>query len=681
MICNLFQLVLSLLLKITIYNTLMNTIVYKIILLLPFTFLSFLSAFSQTNPIDSLKTVLASHTHTDTVKVNLLNKIAYALFQRDPTQARLYAEQSQKMADQLNYPKGKAAGLWNMGMSYYRSDKNLVLNYSKKALLMAEQAKDQDGVAQYLLTIGIASRDLGDIKTSEQANNRALQIASTLEDQSLYIKLLYNLSLTLSGNGNYPKAIEKLHQVIDLSSKTSNWQMLSKGYSNLGVLFSRQGNGPRALEYYLSALKISEQHNNQQGIFDCLINMAGVKSDLNEGQAALETMDRAFKIAKQLNDSSMLSICLTNTGNIYKQMKNPKALDYFLEALGMARGKVVTQDINLLMNIGSIYTEQGKFAEAKQNLDEALEMAQKIGKKSAIGEVSRMLSTLYYSQKQYAQAINYTNNAMLVSNEINYLELKKDCYQLLSNIYASTGNYKEAYHNHISFKQLNDSIYNDKNVRQITLLESAYKYDKEKQSYEAEKIHQQLKIKNQRTSIFFLIAVILLVLTFSYHIHYFNRLKKKVLRLKIDEANRNLEYSQREMASATLRLMQSSESDSHSIKTLKDIEDKANQEVKEDVRSLICYYKNKHIYSNWEEFEVLFLRVNPCFYNNLNERFPTLTINERKLCVFLKLNMSNKDIANITFQSEEALKKARMRLRKKLELERDENLTSFIQSI
>ena len=45
------------------------------------------------------------------------------------------------------------------------------------------------------------------------------------------------------------------------------------------------------------------------------------------------------------------------------------------------------------------------------------------------------------------------------------------------------------------------------------------------------------------------------------------------------------------------------------------------------------------------------------------------------------MNMSNEDIAQITVQSEDALKKARMRLRKKIGIEREENLMSFIQGI
>lgn len=81
----------------------------------------------------------------------------------------------------------------------------------------------------------------------------------------------------------------------------------------------------------------------------------------------------------------------------------------------------------------------------------------------------------------------------------------------------------------------------------MALLESAYKYDKEKQIYEMEKFNQQLKIKNQRTVIFFLIAVTLFVLIFSYQLYLSNQLKKKALRLEIDKVNSELEYSQKEI--------------------------------------------------------------------------------------------------------------------------------------
>jgi DNA-binding CsgD family transcriptional regulator len=77
----------------------------------------------------------------------------------------------------------------------------------------------------------------------------------------------------------------------------------------------------------------------------------------------------------------------------------------------------------------------------------------------------------------------------------------------------------------------------------------------------------------------------------------------------------------------------------------------------------------------------LFGKVHRSFYEKLNEQYPNLTANERKICAFLKLNMSNKDIANITFQSDDALKKARLRLRQKLGIDRETNLAVFLQNI
>lgn len=151
--------------------------------------------------------------------------------------------------------------------------------------------------------------------------------------------------------------------------------------------------------------------------------------------------------------------------------------------------------------------------------------------------------------------------------------------------------------------------------------------------------------------------------------------------LEIDLANSELEYSRKKLTSATLRLVQNSERDDYCIKMLKSINTDLREEREQQIRALINYYKNQSVYSNWDEIELLFLKVNTDFYDKLNTRFPSLTLNERKLCVFLKLNMNNKDISKITFQSEEALKKARLRLRKKINLDRNENLSSFIQSI
>jgi hypothetical protein len=55
--------------------------------------------------------------------------------------------------------------------------------------------------------------------------------------------------------------------------------------------------------------------------------------------------------------------------------------------------------------------------------------------------------------------------------------------------------------------------------------------------------------------------------------------------------------------------------------------------------------------SIWNEFELRFNQVHNTFYQKLNEKSPDLSPNEQRLCAFLRLNMTTKEIASITGQS------------------------------
>jgi DNA-binding CsgD family transcriptional regulator len=84
--------------------------------------------------------------------------------------------------------------------------------------------------------------------------------------------------------------------------------------------------------------------------------------------------------------------------------------------------------------------------------------------------------------------------------------------------------------------------------------------------------------------------------------------------------------------------------------------------------------------NSWNEFEHHFLKVHPNFYHSLQEKFPLLTANEKKICAFLKLNLKTKEISSITGQSVKSIEVARTRLRSKFNLATEENLNAFISS-
>ena len=80
----------------------------------------------------------------------------------------------------------------------------------------------------------------------------------------------------------------------------------------------------------------------------------------------------------------------------------------------------------------------------------------------------------------------------------------------------------------------------------------------------------------------------------------------------------------------------------------------------------------------WQQFEYHFDKVHGDFLSRIREQYKDLTPSEQKLCAFLRLNMNTKEVANLMGISLRGVEVARYRLRKKLGLDKWQNLSSFI---
>jgi DNA-binding response OmpR family regulator len=86
------------------------------------------------------------------------------------------------------------------------------------------------------------------------------------------------------------------------------------------------------------------------------------------------------------------------------------------------------------------------------------------------------------------------------------------------------------------------------------------------------------------------------------------------------------------------------------------------------------------IEKTWNKLENLVKQFEPTFLRKLTDKHPHLTPAEIKLCYLLRLNMSTKDISNLIFKTQEVVHLSRIRLRKKLQLHSDDNLTGYLLS-
>ncbi|MDP3444548.1 MAG: regulator, partial [Ignavibacteria bacterium] len=81
---------------------------------------------------------------------------------------------------------------------------------------------------------------------------------------------------------------------------------------------------------------------------------------------------------------------------------------------------------------------------------------------------------------------------------------------------------------------------------------------------------------------------------------------------------------------------------------------------------------------DWEMFENLFDQAHENFFKRLKNDYKELTTSDFRLCAYLRMNLSSKEIAPLLNISIRGVEEKRYRLRKKLQLPSDQNLTEFI---
>ncbi len=156
---------------------------------------------------------------------------------------------------------------------------------------------------------------------------------------------------------------------------------------------------------------------------------------------------------------------------------------------------------------------------------------------------------------------------------------------------------------------------------------------------------------------------------------------QEVIRQKEINFEQEIKFKSNELSANALTIAKQNEFLLFLINSLKKLKEISGSQSKKLIYDLI-ESTNRQLKENaWENFEQQFDKVYHGFYIALGIKFPTLTANERKLCLLLRMNLSSKEIANLTFQEPSSVDVARYRLRQKLDLDKDENLVAFIMNL
>jgi len=140
-------------------------------------------------------------------------------------------------------------------------------------------------------------------------------------------------------------------------------------------------------------------------------------------------------------------------------------------------------------------------------------------------------------------------------------------------------------------------------------------------------------------------------------------------------------HKQKELSSHALSIAHQNEYLNSINSELKKLLKTVNAKSKKIIYDLIENTNKKLAENAWEQFEGQIDDAYNHFHSKLTKQFPNLSLNERKLCGLLRMNLTSKDIAQIIFQEASSVDVARYRLRQKLGLNKDDNLTTFLSKL
>lgn len=526
------------------------------------------------------------------------------------------------------------------------------------------------------------------------------------------IKAYLLLSQDFTNRYQYDSALSNLNKAFNYSQKQGGGKYMYGIYDNFSKLFTLSGNYSLAQQYQFKMLNLLDDDMRvtkdtlKVGMrYVDLYNDLGTTFFYNDNPSkGLIYFQKSFELVRSLQKqfpehsfTEKMLIIHINIGSAYIGLKDfVQAQESFEQAIEMNRisGNKRYNGV-LYNNLGIIYKENSECNKAFPYYENALQIREELKDTAGMAQVLNNLGNCYLLDGLYEKAINSFKQSIEFSRRSRSIKSEMYAAGSLAQAYEDMKNYSEALTAHKLFKQLHDSIINNEAVRKAASLELQYQYEKQIKEKELEK-EIIVATKERKALIYLIIASVFLFSLLLLMLLYRNqRIKTKQVKLgkehleleqenlKLEKQNLklDLELRNKELATHVMYLVNKNEFIASITEKLLTIKPLLLPENKIWVQEIIREMKSNIDNTVWSEFEMRFQQVHEDFYRKLGETYPDLTPNETKLCAFMRLNMTTKEISAITFQSVKSILVARARLRKKMGISRDENLVNVLQQL
>lgn len=396
---------------------------------------------------------------------------------------------------------------------YYRNvSVDSAFVYGKKALVLSEKTKNEQGRAQAYNDIGILHYGLAD----------------------------------------YDSAMQNYRQSLSIRKKLNDTSGIASIYNKMGLCFQNTFKLDSAIYYNTRALEIYESQNNIRYASALKGNIANIYRGLKQYDKALNIHLELANTADEINDNQLLTRSYNNIANAYLHMQDTvNSVKYFKLGIEVGETNKLDRELGALYNnYGSVLSSLGQSDLAIENTLKSLAIRQKIKDNQGIASASLNLGDLYLRNGEFDKAKIYLDEGLKLAELYKADELRVNGYNNMSYYFAYNKNIDSVSYYQMLNKRVEDSIFNNRITKEVAEVQEQYNAnEREKQilTQRAELAEKERDLSQKNSFIIGLIALAIVLSLIGFIVYNQQKLKNAQLQkenelkdalLKIETQNR-----------------------------------------------------------------------------------------------------------------------------------------------
>ncbi len=307
----------------------------------------------------------SSKSNADTASINALLQQSKERFSDDPAKAISLATEAKDLSEKIDFVKGKANALKNIGVgNYFLGKLPEAIVFWNESLQIFESLKDDVGISNILNNIAAAYDDLGDNEKALEYSLRALTIAEKSANNSRILAALNTVaSIYYEKKATWDKALDYLLKALPLAEQVEDKDGIGVTSGNIGEIYFYKNDFIKSKAYYEQSIKAYGGLSNSSYAYNGIGKIFLADGDFNQ---ALNYHTKALEIAEKSDSKHHMYLSFQGIANVYIAEKDyTKALLYFNKASGLAEELKAPRDLkDIYQEMSVAYSKNSDFKNA-----------------------------------------------------------------------------------------------------------------------------------------------------------------------------------------------------------------------------------------------------------------------------------------------------------------------------